>query len=148
MSCCSREASQHRYDSPTDQYPRNPDASAEPVQQQIAWYLENEVAPKEYARQQPELLARDSQLFIHCQRCEPDVDTVNKVNDEQNEDGWDDVRFQLQIVVASTVVGAGDGLAVTPHPRDGSAQCSTESRSRIVSRTVYLFSRRCRAVPQ
>jgi hypothetical protein len=40
-------------------------------------------------------LARDSQLLIHSQRCEPNVDAVNKVNYEQNEDEWDDVRFQL-----------------------------------------------------
>jgi transcriptional regulator GlxA family with amidase domain len=33
------------------------------VQQKVAWYLENEIAPKEYARQQAELLARDSQLL-------------------------------------------------------------------------------------
>ena len=65
------------------------------MQQQIAWYLENEIAPKEYARQQSELLARDSQLLIHSQRCEPNVDAVNKANYEQNEDEWDDVRFQL-----------------------------------------------------
>jgi hypothetical protein len=29
--------------------------------------------------------------------------------------------FSLRIVVASIAVRAGDGLAVTPHPRDGSA---------------------------
>ena len=65
------------------------------MQQKVAWYLEKKIAPKEYARQQPELLARDSQLFVHGQRRKANVDPVNKVNDEQNEDEWDDVRFQL-----------------------------------------------------
>src|SRR5215467_11083193 len=60
------QARQHCHNSPTDQYPRNPDASANPVQQKIAWYLEKKIAPKEYARKQPELLACDSQRFVHC----------------------------------------------------------------------------------
>jgi len=36
----------------------------------------------------------------------------------------------LWIVVASIVVGAGAGLALTPHPRDEWAQFSTEPPSR------------------
>jgi len=35
----------------------------------------------------------------------------------------------LRIVVSSIVLGAGAGLALTQHPRDGSAQCSTEPRN-------------------
>lgn len=48
-----------------------------------------------YARQQPELLARDSQLFVHGQRREASVDSVNGVSHEQNEDERNDVCFQL-----------------------------------------------------
>jgi len=65
MGSCVHEASQNRHNSPTDQYPGNPDASAELVQQEIARYLKYEIAPEEYARHQPELLARESQLLIH-----------------------------------------------------------------------------------
>src|SRR5579859_2437143 len=65
MGCCPHEASQDCHNSPTDQYPRNPDTSAKLMQKKVARYFKNEIAPKEYARQQSELLACDRQLLIH-----------------------------------------------------------------------------------
>src|SRR5262249_49331869 len=58
MRCCPHKPSQYRHNSPTDQYPRNPDASTELVQEQVARYLKNKIAPKKDARQESELLAR------------------------------------------------------------------------------------------
>lgn len=65
------------------------------MQQKVARYLENEIAPKEYARQQSELLARDSQLPVHGQCREADVDPVNEIDHEEKKDEWDDVRLQF-----------------------------------------------------
>src|SRR6516165_2477408 len=91
----SRKASQNCHNPPTDQYSCNPDTCTELVQQQVARYLKNEIAPIEYARQEPELLASDSQLLVHRQRRKPNVDPVNEVNDEENKDKRDDVPLEF-----------------------------------------------------
>jgi hypothetical protein len=87
---CLHEASQHCHDSPTDQYPRNPDTRSDLVQQQVAGYLKNEVAEKEYSREEPELLASDSQFPVHRQSRKANVDAVEESNHHKNEDERDD----------------------------------------------------------
>jgi hypothetical protein len=56
------------------------------VQQQIAGDFKDRVAKKENPKDQSELLACDSQLSVHRQRRKPNVDSVEKGNDEKQED--------------------------------------------------------------
>ena len=60
--------------------------SSELVQQQIAGDLEEEITDEENTREKSELLAGDTQLLIHRQRCKPNVDPVNISNDVQKKD--------------------------------------------------------------
>src|ERR1700676_3672887 len=53
---------------PRDQDALNPDARTDPVEEDVAGDLENEVTPKEYSDQQPKLRTRDRQLGVHRQR--------------------------------------------------------------------------------
>ena len=100
------------------------------MQQKVARYLENEIAPEEYARQQSKLLARDSQLLIHGQCCEANVDPVNEVNDEENEYERNDVCSQLaNYSVFDCALNRG-WTGAHAALRDELAQCSTESRRR------------------
>jgi hypothetical protein len=94
MSGCTREASQYCDDSPTEQYPGNPDTRAELVQEQVAWYFENKVAKEEDSRKESILLAGKRQLLVHSQSREPNVDPINKRNHKKNKDERDDMRPQ------------------------------------------------------
>jgi len=47
------------------------------------------------SRQQPELLARDSQVLVHGQRCKANVDAIYDGNYEQNKDERDDSSLDL-----------------------------------------------------
>src|SRR5215469_15643619 len=89
------EASQHCHDSPANQYPRNPDPRSDLVHQKIAGYLKNEITPKEYSRQESELLACDSQVLVHRQRREANIDPVEEGDHHENEDKWDDPSLKL-----------------------------------------------------
>src|ERR1700687_687536 len=95
MGCCSCEPSQHCHNSPTDQYPSKPDSRTNLVQQEVARYLENEITEKEDSRDQPVLLACNSQFFVHGQCRKSDFDPVNVIDHEQHEHDWDDPRPQL-----------------------------------------------------
>jgi hypothetical protein len=65
---------------------RNPDPSSDFVQQQIAGDFKDEVAEKENPKDQSVLLAGDGQLFVHRQRRKPNVEAIEKGNDEKQED--------------------------------------------------------------
>ena len=80
------EAGQHRHNSPAKQYSGDPDPRSDLVQQQIAGDFKDRVAEKENPKDQSELLACDSQLSVHRQRRKPNVDSVEKGNDEKQED--------------------------------------------------------------
>ena len=75
-----------RHKSPANQYPCNPYARSDLVQQQIAGDFENEVAEIEDPKDQSKLLASDRQFFIHRQRCKANVVAINKRNNEEQED--------------------------------------------------------------
>src|SRR6266480_7927037 len=79
------KASQHGDDSPGNQNACNPDAGADPMQQQIARNFKEEVAEKENPGEQTELLASDRQLLVHRQRRKRNVDSVEKADDVQQE---------------------------------------------------------------
>src|SRR5215471_17543101 len=61
----SREAGQDSHNSPANQYASNPDTSADPVHEQIAGYLEDEIPEEEDSCQQSILLAGDGEFLIH-----------------------------------------------------------------------------------
>src|SRR5215471_6886782 len=92
LGSCSREARQHCHYSPAKQYPCNPDARSEFVQQQVAGYFKNEVAKKEDSREEPILLAGDSQLLVHDECREPNVDSVEDGIYQENENEGNDPR--------------------------------------------------------
>jgi hypothetical protein len=69
----SSESCQDRYDPPSDQYPSKPDSRTELVQQQVARDLKNEIAEKEYSRDESKLLACDRQFFVHGQCRKSDI---------------------------------------------------------------------------
>src|SRR3984893_16784556 len=60
--------------------------SSELVQQQIAGDLEEEITDEENTRKKSELLAGDTQLFVHRQSGKPNVDPVNISNDVEKKD--------------------------------------------------------------
>lgn len=76
MAGCLGEASQHCHNSPTDEYSSKPDPCSDPVQQQIAGYLEREIAKEKNSREEPVLLAANRQFLVHRQSGEPDVHTI------------------------------------------------------------------------
>jgi len=53
------------------------------------------VAKKENSSQQSKRLAVDRQLLVHCQGCEPDIDSVEKSNNVEKKDKWDNSDPQL-----------------------------------------------------
>src|SRR5579864_6732204 len=63
---------------PCDQDAGDPHTRADPMKDQVAGNFKQEVAPKENPGGEPELLAGDCQLPIHCQRREPQVDPVDE----------------------------------------------------------------------
>jgi hypothetical protein len=77
------QAGKCRDSSPTKQYPRDPDASPDLVQQQVAGNFKYEIAEKEDTEDQSELLARDGQLFVHRQRGEANIVAVDDGDDKQ-----------------------------------------------------------------
>src|SRR5215471_18404345 len=80
------EAGQGCQDSPRNQDPRNPDASSDLVQQEIARDLEKAITKEEHSGCESELLAGHRQLLIHSQRGEPDVDAVHERDDIKEEE--------------------------------------------------------------
>lgn len=62
-----------------------PDPGADFVQQQVTADFKEEVAEKENSSEKSKLLAGDSQLLVHCQCREPNVDPVEKADDVQQE---------------------------------------------------------------
>jgi len=80
------EAGQHRHNSPADQYSSDPEPCSDLVQQQIAGDFKDGVAEKENPKDQSELLACDSQLSVHRQCRKSNIDSVEKGNDEKQED--------------------------------------------------------------
>jgi hypothetical protein len=70
-------------DAPGDQDARNPDARADPVEENVARDFEDEIAPKEYPDQQPELRIRDRKRGIRRERWKSNVDTVQVGNHVQ-----------------------------------------------------------------
>src|SRR5215813_6828270 len=94
MGGCSGEACKHRDDSPTDQYPGDPNTRTDFVHQQVAGYFKNEVAKEEDSRDQSKLLAADSQFLVHGQSGESNIDSVNERDHEENEHERDNPRPQ------------------------------------------------------
>src|SRR6516162_9092734 len=82
--------SQCGHNPPGNQDTGNPDASSDFVQQQITGDLKEEVAEKENSEDQSILLAGNSELFVHRQRCKPNVDAVEKANDVKEKNERDD----------------------------------------------------------
>ena len=56
------------------------------MQQKIAGDFKEEVAEEENTEEQSALLAGDGQLSVHRQRRKPNVDTIEKGNNEEEED--------------------------------------------------------------
>src|SRR5262249_31937217 len=65
LSHVLRQAGQQGNSSPADQYPGNPNPWSNLVQQYVARYLKEKIAPEKDAAQQPELLAGDGQIIVH-----------------------------------------------------------------------------------
>src|ERR1700740_3356195 len=80
------EAGQHRHNSPANQDSSDPDACSDFVQEQVAGDFKEEVAKKENPEDQSVLLACDRQLSVSRQRRKPNVDAIEKGNDEKQED--------------------------------------------------------------
>ena len=89
------EPSKSGQNSSRDQYPRDPDASSDLVQQEIAGDLEKAVTEKENPGCESELLAGHRQLLVHRQRGEPDVDAVNERDNIENEQERQESELQL-----------------------------------------------------
>src|SRR5215813_11782406 len=130
MGGCSGEACKHRDDSPTDQYPSDPNTRTDFVHQQVAGYFKNEVAKEEDSATNPNCwLLTPSSLFMVKAANPILILSMNAIMKRTNTNGIIRVR-SLRTVVASIAPGARAGLAPTPHPRDGSAQCSTGRQER------------------
>jgi hypothetical protein len=80
------EAGQHRHYSPANQDSGDPHPRSDFVQQQVAGNFEEEISEKENPEDQSVLLAGDGQFPIHRQRGKPNVDAIEKGNDEKQED--------------------------------------------------------------
>src|SRR6267143_6960982 len=57
VHCGLHKAGENRHESPADQYSRNPDTRAEPVEQQVARYLEQDVPWEKHRGDEAVLLA-------------------------------------------------------------------------------------------
>src|SRR5215469_5646819 len=114
------QASEGRDNSPAQKDSRNPDASTDPVQQQIARGLKNEVADKENPVQQSELLARDVQLLVHCQRCKPNVIPIENGDNKEQQHKRQNPEPQLLNGPRLNRGGCYVGAAI--HWRPGSAK--------------------------
>ena len=115
------------------------------MQQQIAWYFKDEVAPEEYARQESELLARNSQISVHRQRSKSDVVAVEYRDHEQKEDKWYDARPYFADCSGFDCVWSKCWTGAHAAPRDRSAQCSTEISVGKVNRTESVDDTKLRA---
>jgi hypothetical protein len=65
------------------------------VQQQVAGNLKYEITDKENSEDKSELLARDGQLSVHCQRRKTYVVPVDKGYDKEQKDKREDPLPQL-----------------------------------------------------
>ncbi len=79
----THKACQHRYDSPANENPSDPDSRSNLMQHQIARDLKQKIAEKENTNQQSKLLAGDGQLLVHRQRGKPNIDPVEIGDDIQ-----------------------------------------------------------------
>ena len=91
----AHEASQRSQNAPGDQDARQPDSRSKFVQQQIAGYLTDGIANKEDPSKESELLAGDGQLFVHGQRCKPNVDPIEKRHNVEQPDKGKNPDLQL-----------------------------------------------------
>src|SRR5262249_38287870 len=82
----AREPAQRCDHPPHDQNASNPDARAKSVEREVAWNLEQRIADKKNADEEPELPAVDRQFPVHRQRGEPDVDAIEEGNDVEEQD--------------------------------------------------------------
>jgi len=89
------EAGEGSQNSPSNQDPRNPDASSNLVQQEIARDFEKAIAKEEDSGCESELLAGDGKVLVHRQRSEPDVDAVHERDDIQEEEERKEPEPQL-----------------------------------------------------
>src|SRR5262245_30388467 len=69
----THEHRQCREDSPTDHDPSNPPSSSDPVKDDVARYLENEVAKKKDSRAEPENGLTELEILEHLQLRKADV---------------------------------------------------------------------------
>ena len=82
-------------DAPRDQNARDPDTRADPVEHEIAWNLEDEVAEEEDPDGKAVLRARDPEILVHRQRREPDVDPIQEGDGVQEKNERQNVEANL-----------------------------------------------------
>jgi len=77
------QASATRQHSPPQQNAGDPDARADLMEQQIAGNFQDDIAQEENARREAKLSGGDTQLAVHGEGREPDVDAVYVVHQEE-----------------------------------------------------------------
>ncbi len=66
-----------RHDAPRHHDPRNPAPRADLLHDQVAGHFEEEIAPEEQSRAEPVDVGRQTNIFIHGQRREADIDAID-----------------------------------------------------------------------
>jgi len=65
-----------RNQAPADHDAGYPSPRSDPLEDQIARYLQEEISPKERPGAEPKNIRAQPKILVHCQRCEPDVHAV------------------------------------------------------------------------
>ncbi len=140
------QASDRRHNPPADQYSRDPNASSDLVQQQIAGDFKYEVAEKENAEDQSELLAGDGQRFVHRQRRKPNVIAIDKGDDEKHENKRKDPKPQFLNRLRSDRDRGDCGTAShTFSVRESDTSLISAERSRVQGSPKLYASKRSRS---